>query len=105
MVKRADQNPRQRGALPSGSQNRAAKSGSRSPVAFLRSASSTPTVIVVGADKGGVGKTTIARAILDFLSLNDIHTRAFDTETPRGTLHRFHPDETMIVDLTRPRTR
>jgi hypothetical protein len=59
-----------------------------------------PTVIVVGADKGGVGKTTIARAVLDFLSLNNIQTRAFDTETPRGTLYRFHPDETMIVDLT-----
>jgi len=60
----------------------------------------TPTVIVVGADKGGVGKTTIARAVLDFLSLNELHARAFDTETPRGTLHRFHPAETMIVDLT-----
>ncbi len=59
-----------------------------------------PTVIVVGADKGGVGKTTIARAVLDFLSLNNIEARAFDTETPRGTLYRFHPDETMIVDLT-----
>ena len=59
-----------------------------------------PTVIVVGADKGGVGKTTIARAILDYLHLNSVHARAFDTETPRGTLHRFHPDETMIVDLT-----
>lgn len=63
-------------------------------------ASMKPTVIVVGADKGGVGKTTIARAVLDFLSLNDIHARAFDTENPRGTLHRFHPGETMIVDLT-----
>lgn len=61
-----------------------------------------PTVIVVGADKGGVGKTTISRAILDFLALNSIHARAFDTETPRGTLHRFHPEETMIVDLTEP---
>ncbi len=59
-----------------------------------------PTVIVVGADKGGVGKTTIARAIIDFLALNDIEARAFDTETPRGTLHRFHPEETTIVDLT-----
>jgi hypothetical protein len=59
-----------------------------------------PTVIVVGADKGGVGKTTIARAVLDFISLNNIQARAFDTETPRGTLYRFHPEETMIVDLT-----
>jgi len=70
--------------------------------AAAANAAARPAVIVVGADKGGVGKTTIARAILDFLSLNDIHTRAFDTETPRGTLHRFHPDETMIVDLTEP---
>jgi hypothetical protein len=59
-----------------------------------------PTVIVVGADKGGVGKTTIARAIMDFLALNEIEARAFDTETPRGTLYRFHPEETAIVDLT-----
>ena len=59
-----------------------------------------PAVILVGADKGGVGKTTIARAVLDYLGSNNILTRAFDTETPRGTLHRFHPDQTMIVDLT-----
>ena len=65
-------------------------------------AAARPAVILVGADKGGVGKTTIARAILDFLSLNKIQARAFDTETPRGTLQRFHPDETMIVDLTEP---
>lgn len=58
-----------------------------------------PTVILVGADKGGVGKTTISRAVLDFLSLNNIRARAFDTEAPRGTLRRFHPRETTILDL------
>jgi hypothetical protein len=61
---------------------------------------SKPTLIVVGADKGGVGKTTIARAVLDYLATNNVLTRAFDTETPRGTLRRFHPDITAIVDLT-----
>jgi cellulose biosynthesis protein BcsQ len=25
-----------------------------------------PTIILVGADKGGVGKTTLSRALLDF---------------------------------------
>lgn len=75
-------------------------SGREAPAAAPAASHARPTVIVVGADKGGVGKTTIARAILDFLSLNNIHARAFDTENPRGTLHRFHPDETMIVDLT-----
>jgi hypothetical protein len=59
-----------------------------------------PAVILVGADKGGVGKTTIARAVLDYLASNNVLTRAFDTETPRGTLYRFHPELTSIVDLT-----
>ncbi len=57
------------------------------------------TVILVGADKGGVGKSTVARFILDFLGQNRIRARAFDTEAPRGTLYHFHPDETTIVDL------
>jgi hypothetical protein len=59
----------------------------------------TPTVIVVGADKGGVGKTTVARTLLDYFTAHQIPTRAFDTEAPRGTLKRFHPDTTDIVDI------
>src|ERR1700675_3362096 len=59
-----------------------------------------PVVIVVGADKGGVGKTTVARTLLDYFSANNVPTRAFDTESPRGTLKRFHPDATEIVDVT-----
>src|SRR6202012_155339 len=60
-----------------------------------------PAVIVVGADKGGVGKTTVSRAVLDYFSANNVPTRAFDTEAPRGTLKRFHPEITEIVDMTR----
>jgi Mrp family chromosome partitioning ATPase len=39
----------------------------RSSVEPQRGASSKmkPTVILVGADKGGVGKTTVARAVAD----------------------------------------
>jgi hypothetical protein len=59
-----------------------------------------PVVIVVGADKGGVGKTTVSRTLLDYFDANNIPTRAFDTESPRGTLKRFHPEITEIVDLT-----
>ena len=58
-----------------------------------------PTVILVGADKGGVGKTTVSRVLLDYLAANNIVTRAFDTESPRGTLKRFHPGITEIVDV------
>src|ERR1700693_500592 len=58
-----------------------------------------PTVIIVGADKGGVGKTTVARTLLDYLIAHQIPARAFDTEAPKGTLKRFHPDSTDIVDI------
>jgi len=59
-----------------------------------------PAVIVVGADKGGVGKTTVSRTVLDYFSANNVATRAFDTESPRGALKRFHPDVTEVVDMT-----
>ena len=58
-----------------------------------------PTLILVGADKGGVGKTTISRALLDYFARKNVLTRAFDTENPRGTLHRFYPAITEIIDL------
>ncbi len=59
-----------------------------------------PAVILVGADKGGVGKTTVARTLLDYFGAHHMPVRAFDTESPRGTLKRFHPDLTEIVDVT-----
>jgi hypothetical protein len=59
-----------------------------------------PMVVMIGADKGGVGKTTIARTLLDYLDANGVPARAFDSEYPRGTLARFHPKVTDIVDVT-----
>ena len=59
-----------------------------------------PAVVLVGADKGGVGKTTVSRALLDYFVAHNIPTRAFDTEAPKGTLKRFHPDITDVVDIT-----
>ncbi len=59
-----------------------------------------PVVLMVGADKGGVGKTTIARTLLDYLASNSTPARAFDAEYPRGTLKRFHPNVTEVVDIT-----
>jgi len=58
-----------------------------------------PAVILVGADKGGVGKTTVSRALLDYFIAHNISIRAFDTESPKGTLQRFHPDVTEVVDM------
>src|SRR3979411_3541435 len=62
---------------------------------------SKPAVIIVGADKGGVGKTTITRTLLDYFSARKVPTRAFDTESPKGTLKRFHPDVTDVLDVTK----
>ena len=59
-----------------------------------------PAVILVGADKGGVGKTTVARTLLDYFASRKITARAFDTEHPKGTLIRFHPGVTEVVDVT-----
>jgi len=59
-----------------------------------------PVVILIGADKGGVGKTTVARTLLDYFGVHQTPVRAFDTEPPRGTLKRFHPDITEVVDVT-----
>jgi len=62
---------------------------------------SKPAVIIVGADKGGVGKTTVTRTLLDYFNARKVPTRAFDTEAPKGTLKRFHPDITDVVDVTK----
>jgi hypothetical protein len=62
---------------------------------------SKPAVIIVGADKGGVGKTTVTRTLLDYFSARKIPIRAFDTEAPKGTLKRFHPEVVDVVDVTR----
>jgi hypothetical protein len=59
-----------------------------------------PTLILVGADKGGVGKTTVSRALLDFFARKNILTRAFDTENPRGSLRRFYPSAAEVIDLS-----
>ena len=59
-----------------------------------------PAVILVGADKGGVGKTTVSRTLLDYFTAHQMPIRAFDTESPRGTLKRFYPDITDVIDMT-----
>jgi hypothetical protein len=60
---------------------------------------SKPAVLIVGADKGGVGKTTVCRTLLDYFTARKVPIRAFDTESPKGTLKRFHPDLTDVVDV------
>jgi hypothetical protein len=58
-----------------------------------------PHLIIVGADKGGVGKTTVSRILLDYLKNKSVDHAAWDTQTPEGVLRRFYPDVTAVVDL------
>jgi hypothetical protein len=58
-----------------------------------------PAVVLIGADKGGVGKTTVARTLLDYFADRQVRARAFDTEVPKGTLKRFYPDLVDVVDI------
>ena len=57
-----------------------------------------PAVVLIGADKGGVGKTTVSD-LLDYFAQHGVRARAFDTKSPKGTLKRFHPDVTDVVDI------
>lgn len=49
----------------------------------------TPTLILIGADKGGVGKTMMARALLDYCKERGVKPSVFDTEPEPGVLRRF----------------
>ncbi len=56
----------------------------------------TPLIIMVGADKGGVGKTTVARALDDYLQSRRANKKLFDSEWPAGDLKRFAPGSDLI---------
>jgi len=62
--------------------------------------SDKPRLVITHGEKGGVGKTTVARVIADFLDSREIEFRAFDAEGETGQLLRFHPDQTAPVDVS-----
>lgn len=62
-------------------------------------ASAKPRLILTHGEKGGVGKTTVARLLADFLASRDASFRAFDAEGPTGQLLRFHPSQTSAVEV------
>ena len=58
-----------------------------------------PLAILVGGDKGGTGKTTVARALADYLQTRGANTKLFDGEYPAGDLRRFAKAD--VVDVSK----
>ncbi len=58
-----------------------------------------PRLILTHGEKGGVGKTTVARVLADYLNARKLSYRAFDAEGNTGQLLRFHKNETSSVDV------
>lgn len=56
----------------------------------------TATIIVIGADKGGVGKTMTARVLLDLMKARSVKVRAFDADYPGGDLSRFNTNASVV---------
>ncbi|MBR0871218.1 hypothetical protein JQ633_12675 [Bradyrhizobium tropiciagri] len=57
-----------------------------------------PLVIMVGADKGGVGKTTVSRALDDYMRYRQVGCKIFDGEWPNGDLRQFAASSE-VVDM------
>lgn len=58
---------------------------------MLTQTSCKNTLLIVGANKGGVGKTLTARTILEYMAAYPSSCRIFDTEPGDGVLKRFYP--------------
>lgn len=63
----------------------------------------TPLIILVGADKGGVGKTHVTRTLRDYMETPPLREfpkpRLLDGQYPRGDLKNFYPS-TDIINIT-----
>jgi hypothetical protein len=69
------------------------------PTTDTRLAVERPRLILTHGEKGGVGKSTVARIIADFLNSRKSSYKAFDAEGATGQLLRFHPGETAAVNV------
>ncbi len=59
-----------------------------------------PTVLMVGADKGGVGKTTVSRTVLDYLGAKNTHGSRVRCRTSARHVAALLPRITEVVDVT-----
>src|SRR5690242_245700 len=59
-------------------------------------------LILVTGDKGGVGKSFVARTVADHLLSEKIEFRAFDTDRTNATFFRFYPQLVEGLNVEQP---
>jgi len=57
------------------------------------------SLILVGAEKGGVGKTTVTRLAAEYFLIKGNEVRIYDTQTPQASLKRYLPGRVELIDL------
>lgn len=63
-------------------------------------------LILVGGNKGGVGKTTLARLLLHYAQITPATAQVYDGQAPGGSLRRFYPAAELVAfDTTAGRMR
>lgn len=65
-------------------------------MSLLKQGACRNNLILVGADKGGVGKTTLCRVLLDYINATGAAARVFDSEPGGGVLKRFFPSAVTV---------
>lgn len=64
------------------------------------SATATKRLTIIGGGKGGVGKSTFARALCDYYDLKGLSFRPFDGDLENPTLSRFFDDAEPLASQT-----
>lgn len=71
--------------------------------ALLATALSSPApILVFDGEKGGVGKSMLARAVAFLVTLMSRLWRGFDLDPRNGTFERFHPDQVDRINWLEP---
>jgi hypothetical protein len=70
-------------------------------MAEQKSTPEKPRLVLTHGEKGGVGKTTVARVLADYYKSHDLAFRAYDAEGETGQLLRFHGEQTAPVEITK----
>ena len=66
---------------------------------FMKPAPTNKRLVIVHGDKGGVGKSTVARLLADYYTSHSLDWRGYDTDATNGHLLRFYPERTRAIDI------